>query len=530
MFDLLIEKGFIADGSGQPGFMGDVGISEDRVAAIGDLGGSEARRTIDASGLVVTPGFIDLHTHSDLTLIVDPRAESQIRQGVTTEVIGQCGTSLAPCTDESRQARLRSMGAPDLGTWKSYAELLDVMDQARIATNVVGMVGHGALRDAVMGPNAPRPATEEEVEAMGRLLEQSLEEGAFGLTTGLEYHPGKAAEYDELAALCRATARVDGLYATHSRNRDRRYFVGFGEALDVARDSGVRLQISHINPKYGRPTHAMRNILQMIDWSREEGLDVAMDLMPTNWNHTTLVALLPSWAFGLPGEELLALLGSGEGRERLRVNPLPIWQLAVEERWDKIRLLSSRVNVEYLGSTIEEIARDRNTTGWDAIFDILMEEGENLGSVMVASEAFAEEDNRLAIADSRCAVISDTMALANDGVLAGLKLGFSGYNWVARYIAHYLRHERVLPLEDGLRRISSLPASRVGLTDRGRLAPGAAADVTILDLEKVKDNSTIQNPNVYPDGFEHVIVNGIPALSRGQRTPDHAGRVLRRNA
>ena len=197
----------------------------------------------------------------------------------------------------------------------------------------------------------------------------------------------------------------------------------------------------------------------------------------------------------------MALLGSGEGRERLRVNPLPIWQLAVEERWVKIRLLSSRVNVEHLGSTIEEIARDRNTTGWDAIFDILMEEGESLGSVMVTSEAFAEEDNRLAIADSRCAVISDTMALANDGVLAGLKLGFSGYNWVARYIAHYLRDERVLPLEEGLRRISSLPASRVGLTDRGRLAPGAAADVTILNLEKVKDNSTIQNPNVYPDGF-----------------------------
>jgi N-acyl-D-aspartate/D-glutamate deacylase len=157
-----------------------------------------------------------------------------------------------------------------------------------------------------------------------------------------------------------------------------------------------------------------------------------------------------------------------------------------------------------------------------------MEEGESSGSVMVTSEAFAEEDNRLAMGDSQCAVISDTMALANDGVLAGLKLGFLGYNWVARYIAHYLRDEKVLTLEEGLRRISSLPASRVGLTDRGRLAPGAAADVTIFNLEKVKDNSTIPDPNVYPDGFEHVIVNGIPAVRQGQRTPDHAGRVLRR--
>jgi N-acyl-D-aspartate/D-glutamate deacylase len=528
MFDLLIENGFIVDGSGQPGFTGDVGITHDRVVAMGELGSSEAREIIDATGLVVAPGFVDIHTHSDLTLIVDPRAESQIRQGVTTEVIGQCGASLAPCTDESRKARLLSMGAPDHGTWKSYAELLDVMDQAGIATNVVGMVGHGALRDVVMGPDAPRPATGEEIEAMVRLLEQALEEGAFGLTTGLEYHPGKEAGYDELAALCRATARVDGLYATHTRNRDRRYFVGFGEALDVARDSGVRLQISHINPKYGRPTHAMRNTLEMIEWTREEGLDVAMDAMPTNWNHTGLRALLPSWAFGLPGDELMALLGSSEGREKLKVNPLPIWLLAVEERWDKIRLLSSRVNVDYLGWTIEEIARDRETTGWDAVFDLLREEGERLGSVMVTSEAFAEEDNRLAMDDSRCAVASDTMALANDGVLAGVKLGFLGYNWVARYIAHYLRDEQVLTLEEGLRRISSLPASRVGLTDRGRLAPGAAADVTIFDLEKVKDNSTIPDPNVYSDGFEHVIVNGVQAFRRSQRTTDHAGRVLRR--
>jgi N-acyl-D-aspartate/D-glutamate deacylase len=476
----------------------------------------------------VAPGFIDIHTHSDISLMVDPRAESQIRQGVTTEVIGQCGVSLAPCTDETRKDRLKAVGAEDFGTWKTYAELLEAMDQAGIATNVVGMVGHGALRDVVMGPNAPRPATEEEVASIVRLLEQSLEEGGFGLTTGLEYHPGKMSQYDELAALCRATARVDGLYATHSRNRDLRYFVGFGEALDVARDTGVRLQISHINPKYGRPTHAMRNILQMIEWTREEGLDIAMDMMPTNWNHTALMALLPAWGFSLSQEELAELLKSPAGREKLKVNPLPIWQLAVEEKWDRIRLLSSLANAGYLGWTIEAIAADKKTTAWDAIFDLLLDEGEGYGKVMVTSEAFSEADNCLALANPLCAVESDTMALANDGVLAGVKFGFLGYNWVARYIARYLRDKKVLSLEEGLRRITSLPASRVGLTDRGCLRPGAAADVTIFNLEKVKDNSTIPEPNVYPDGFEHVIVNGVVAFSQRQRTPDHAGKVLRR--
>jgi N-acyl-D-aspartate/D-glutamate deacylase len=527
MFDILIKNGFIVDGSGRPGYRGDLGLAGGSVVAMGNLGEPEAEQVIDASGLVVAPGFVDLHTHSDISLLVDPRAESQIRQGVTTEVIGQCGVSLAPCTQKTRKARLMSLGLPDFGTWESYADLLAFIDQVGPTTNVVGMVGHGALRGVVMGPDAPRPATAEEIASMERLLEQSLDEGGFGLTTGLEYHPGKDARYDELAALCRVTAKANGLYATHPRNRDIRYFVGFGEALDVARDTGVRLQISHINPKYGRPEHAMRNTLRMIEWTREEGLDTAMDLMPTNWNHTALTALLPSWAFGLPTGELLDLLDRTEGRKRLKHNPLPIWMLAVEEKWDKIRLLSSQINAGYIGWTIEEIAGHNKTTGWDCIFDLLREEGEALHSVMVTSEAFSEQDNRLALMDPKCSIISDTMAQANDGPLAGVLLGFQGYNWTARYISYYLRDEKVLPLEEGLRRITSLPASRVGLTDRGRLQPGAAADVTIFDLEKIKDKSSIPHPRIYPGGFEHVIVNGVPAVKNGQRTEDRAGMVLR---
>ena len=262
MFDVLITNGNIVDGTGRSSYLSDLGIKDGKITAIGDLSTSPSENKIDATGLVVAPGFIDIHTHSDMPLLADPRAESQIRQGVTTEVIGNCGASLAPCTDESRKYILDSRDLPDLGTWYSYAELLEVMDNAKIATNVVGLVGHGALRNVVMGPKAPRPATDEEVTDMVSLLEKSMEEGAFGMSTGLEYHPGKTAGFDELAALCRAVAKVDGYYAAHSRNRDKRYFVGFGEAMDLARETGVRLQISHINPKYGRPDHAMRNTIQ----------------------------------------------------------------------------------------------------------------------------------------------------------------------------------------------------------------------------------------------------------------------------
>jgi len=529
MFDILIKGGMVVDGSGQPPFTGDIGVKESRIAAVGDLADVAARQVIDAAGLTVTPGFIDIHTHSDITLFFDPRAESQIRQGVTTEVIGQCGSSLAPCTDESRVETFARLGLPDLGCWKSYAELLEAMDKAHNATNLVGMVGHGALRELTMGMNASRPATEAEVQAMVKLTEQVLEEGAFGVSTGLEYHPGKTATQDEIVAICGAVAKVDSLYATHPRNRDRRYFVGFGEALDVAREAGVRLQISHINPKYGRPAHTMRNTLQMIDWAREEGLDIAMDMMPCRWNHLAAVALLPAWSQTLQKMDLLALLKTADGRRRLTLNPSPIWQLAVEQRWDKVRLLDVPGGSPYLGKTMAEIAAEKNTTGWEAVFDILLEAGNAYAGVFLTGEAFLESDNRLVLRHSSCAVASDTMALANDGILQGKQLGLYGYNWAARFLAYYLRDEKILSLEEGIRRLTGLPASRIGLSDRGNLHPGSAADITVFDLAQVRDNTQFDNPTRYPDGFVHVIVNGIPALRDGQRTPDRAGQVLRRN-
>lgn len=464
-----------------------------------------------------------------MTHLVDPRAESQIRQGVTTEVIGQCGYSLAPRADENRQSTSGRTGGKDKDTWYSYAEYLEVMDKAEIATNVIGIVGHGALREAVMGPNQPRLATDTEVADMVTLLEKSLEEGAFGMSTGLEYHPGKLAGYDELVALCRAVAQAGGYYCTHSRNRDIRYFVGFGEAMDLARESGVRLQISHINPKYGRPEHAMRNTMQMIEWAREEGIDVAMDMMPTNWNFASALAQLPAWSYSLTSDEFVGLLKSTDGRERLKVNPLPMWQLVVEEKWDEIKLMASTTNRQYLGQTIAEIAEDRNATGWDVIFDLMLEEGEGYKGIMLTGHAFSEEDNRLVLTSPLCAVGSDTMALANEGVLKGRQLGYSGYNWAVRFISHYLRDEKVLSLEEGIRRLTSLPASRVGLTDRGSLVPGAAADIAIFDLDNLKDNSSFNDPNIYAGGIEHVMVNGVLTFSQGARMPEHGGKILRRS-
>lgn len=528
MYDTIIKNGTVIDGTGNKRFKADIGILDGIIRIIGDLTQYSALETIDASGLFVAPGFIDIHTHSDMALPLDSRSESQIRQGVTTEVVGNCGTSLAPTTDEGRARLLGMVGIKDTVAWTSYASYLDALEATGVSTNIAGLAGHGAIRDCVMGGNAPRVATQDEVSRMADILDRALGEGAFGFSTGLEYHPGKEARYDEILELCKITAKHNGLYATHTRNRDTCYISGFGEALDVARNSGVRLQISHINPKYGRPKHTLANTFKMMEWAEQEGVDVGFDWMPFNWNFTSLMALLPSWANRLTQPELAERLSTPEGRAQLKVNPMPIWQLVVEEKWDKVRLLNSQTNAALIGKTIEEIAGERRVRCWDAVFDLLLQETTGPCSVFASTDAFSEEDNLLALSHADCIVMSDTMGLANEGPLAQKVLGFSGYNWVPRYITRYLLEKHLLPLEEGIRRITSLPAKRIGLADRGRIAPGMAADITVFDLEGMKDNSDFFNPRRYATGFPYVLVNGIINVRDGKRVSHGDGKVLKK--
>ncbi|MDB4264642.1 D-aminoacylase [bacterium] len=526
-FDTIIMGGEVVDGTKKAAFKSDVGIKGERILAIGDLAGAEAAEKIDAAGLIVAPGFIDIHTHSDFTLLVNGAAESQVHQGVTLEVIGQCGFSLAPVDDaDSANVLVPAQFQKIEITWKSFGEYLARLERQDLGVNVIAMVGQGTIRRTVM-QDALRPATPTETDRMVRLLEESLAEGAGGFSTGLEYWPGKSSTCEEILPLCEVAARRNVLYSTHVRNRDNYYDVSFAEALALARNSGVKLQISHIQPKFGAPPNAMAHTLDMIEWAGEAGADVAFDVIPSVWAHTGLTAALPSWALEGGTEKLIKRLQNPEEREKMKYNPMPHWLLVPARKWDRIALLRSSHHKDLIGMTFEEIGQARGVDPYDAYFDLLLEAGDDLHSLMWTSRNFSEDDVRLCLKQPECGVISDTFALAPHGALKGMIGSLNGYGWVARLFEHYVRQEGLLSLEEAVHKITSLPASRLGLNDRGILRPGAQADITIFNINTISDNSSITAPCVYPSGIEHVLVNGKFTIKSADRMDVNPGRVIR---
>ncbi len=528
MFDVVLMGGLIVDGSGQPGYEADVGIEGDTVTAIGNLASAECRRRIDAGGSIVSPGFIDLHTHSDFTLLVDGKAESQVHQGVTFEAIGNCGHSCAPVIGDPDILKRSIVGHHSSVpiTWRSFADYLDHLESRPLGVNVAAYVGHGPLRIGVLR-GQQRPATMDETRQMARLLEQSLEEGAIGFSTGLEYSPGNACRTEEILDLCKVTARKNKVYATHVRNRDYFYEQGIGEALSVARLSGVQTQISHITPKFGAPPEATAHTLEMVQWTRDQGIDVGFDAIPHEWGPTLLSAVLPPWAFEGGIEQIRARLRDPETRALIKQNPLTIWKLVPAQRWSQLILFASEANKALVGLSFEEIARMRDCDPYDAILDLLLEEGENLYNATWVGHILTEADLTLTMAHPDCAIMSDTIALAPYGELADMKFSPSSYGWVAKWLGQYVRDKKIVPLEDAVRKITSLPARRLGLKKRGHLRVGSYADITVFDPDRIEDKSTIARPNVYPVGIEHVMVNGQLAVEAGERMPVNAGRVIR---
>jgi len=502
----------------------------------------KAERTIDASGKYVAPGFIDIHTHSDVGILVEPTAECAVRQGVTTHVIGNCGDSPAPISDEYRDLAVRRFeyysGASDW-TWSSYEQYLDFMERRGVGINVAGLVGHGAIRLAVMGFDE-RPPTSAELNRMREHVDEAMRSGAFGMSTGLVYPPGCFAGTDEIIELAKGVARHQGFYSSHIRGERETIVDAVRECIEIGERAGCSVQISHNNPKYGGLGKAAE-IHRLWESARARGVDVLAD----NDSHTDfgppLSHALPQWTQKLRTDDLMALLGDSAKREEIRAEikadrtpGAGYVGLLVHERFDRIWLLRCPHDPANEGLTVAELAGRRGVDPWTAYFDVIVEERD--GAVGLFDYMDLDE--------IKSTLRHPLVMICSDGWVAPKEERTSPtapyqpctYGEFPGILERFVVREKVLRLEDAIHKMTGMPAARLGLPDRGQIRPGFAADLVVFDLTRIRDRATnlwphsspFENyPHGHPEGIDWVFVNGRPAVEDGKPTGTRAGIVLR---
>lgn len=526
-YDLLLRHGKIVDGAGNPWFHADLAIRGGKIVALGKISGT-AKREIDARGLVVAPGFIDMHSHSDFTLLEDGLAQSKIRQGVTTEVLGE-GSSVAPYAGKLKPPAFKVQGKTT--RWTTLSGYFEVLEGAGVSTNVTTFVGLGQVWECVMGKSHARP-TPAQLDEMKGLVEQAMKEGAAGLSSMLMMPPGSLATTDDIVELCKVVAKYGGTYASHIRTEGVGVFEAIQEAIEIGRRSGVTVEIIHIKIADQRNWGRMNEIIQKIDDARKQGVNVGANIYPYTRGHNNLASIIPPWAHEGGTAKMLGRLKDPAERAKIRkdvLHGIPGWYnhyTAVGGDWG--RMLVSANNA-YMGLTVDRILAAR-TKGKKAdlveeFFDLLIDEG---GSVPTVFDHHTEKDMNLAMSQPWCSIGSDGLALATEGPLRRGHPHPRSFGTFPRVLGVYVRERGLLKLEDAVRRMTSLTATKLGLHDRGLLRPGMAADVTVFDPERVIDKSTYTEPFHYSEGIEYVIVNGQVVFDRGKHTGAKPGKALRR--
>ncbi len=518
MMDLKIINGLVLDGTGSPGRRCDIGITGDRIAVLGDLGQAEARQVIDASGQMVCPGFIDTHSHSDAYLLIEPSAPSKVYQGVTTEVVGNCGASAAPRLGGARMASdWQAHHYP--GTWATTAEYRQLLEQVKPAVNVVPLVGHNVLRASVMG-YAGRAATQDEVAAMARLLDQSLAEGGRGLSTGLIYPPGMYASSGEISALAKVVARRNGIYTSHMRSESSRLIEALEETIGVGRETGCRVQVSHLKTSGRANWNKIDAAIETIERGRREGVAVAADRYPYISSCTELDVIFPDWATEGGREAELARLHDPATRARLRAELL---ENRAERSWGSITIGStSAANARFRGKLLEQAATELGLEPVDAALHLI--ETDHL-TTSAFFQGMCEENLWKIIAQPWVMIGSDASLRATSGPLSQDYPHPRAYGTFPRVLRAALEG-RTVPLAEAVRKMTSLPASQFGLTRRGELREGCFADIAVIDPATIRDVSTYSDPHRLAEGLTHVIVNGRAVMSLGQLTGARPGAWL----
>ena len=543
--DLVIANGRIVDGCGNPWYYGDLAVRGARIAAIGAPGALRGRTVVDAGGRYVAPGFVDPHTHSDIAILQYPRADSVVRQGVTTHVTGNCGMSPAPLSAAHRDEALHNWAhywdiSRVAWDWTSFRQYLKVLELAGGAINIAPLVGHGALRLAVMGL-AERAVTERELVGMERLLDAALRAGAHGLSTGLVYPPGCFSDTEELVRLCRVVARYRGIYTTHVRGERETILEAVAEAIAIGRRAGVPVQVSHNVPKWGAPEGAAAN-LALIEAARREGLDVTTDSDVHTDLAPRLSRALPQPVLDLDHDALIALLSDRSRRAELRravvEDVLPgagYAGLVRHGRFDRLVIFQAGRHPELRGRSVADIAAERAADPFDTFLDLIVEEDDQIVGLFDYME---EKDIRALLCSPLSMVSSDGLVMPPADELDDPALYWPcSYGEYPGILERYVRDEPVLRLEEAIRKMTSFPAQRFGLLDRGVLRPGLRADLVVFDLDRMRDRATNLYPHTYPfkniphrhpEGLDWVLVNGEPVIADGEHTGALPGRVLRR--
>jgi dihydroorotase/N-acyl-D-amino-acid deacylase len=524
-YDLIFEGGRVVDGTGAPWVRSDVGIVGDRIAAVGDLARAAATRRIDATRLVVAPGFIDMLGQSEYNVLVDNRAASKITQGITTEITGE-GQSIAPLNarmiEDMKDVSVHYGVTPD---WTTLAGYWKAFERARPTINLGTFVGAGGVRDLVIGKDE-RAATRGELAAMEAAVARAMEEGAFGLSTSLAYVPDRFASTDEIIALAKVAARYGGTYITHQRDEGDGIDTSLDEVFRIAREARIPAQIYHLKTAGKRNWGRMPAVLARIEQARAEGLDVSADLYPWAASSNSLDASLPLWVREGGREKLLARLQDPAARARARADfpgENPDWNDEPGSRILITTVLKPDLK-KYEGKTIAEIARAQKKDPIDVLMDLVIADRANVGRVTFS---MSENDVRTALAHPLVSMGTDSGARAEDGIYSQEKSHPRAWGSAARILGKYVRDEKALSLEEAIRKMTSLPASRMGLANRGILRPRMAADVVAFDPVTVRERSTYADPLHYSEGIPFVCVNGQLVVDGGRITDARPGRALR---